>query len=334
MGERNVSESWIDAIFNRSQSYNFIRLKRGWHSQSPAKVGHPLHGSVDANSYLDTYLNVHPDRDAYTITQRPTHTCTPTSAPTLTFTPTLISTPTHTPTATLSLPEITISDESAFEQDSVSATYQFIVSLSTVPSSTVLFDYATASGSGTGGASCGGSTDFVNKSGTLFIVPPATTATITITVCGDGVAEADEAFSVVLTIPINGVVDDSTRVGTIFDDDSPGFTGANFVKDITPENGTIGGSTNTIIVIEFNRDMCESTLLDPSNTRVYPPLLGPDFSATRVYNPIIRTLVITPLSNLSLLTNYQVQVLNTQSLVDNCSLSPSPHNESFTTGLR
>ena len=267
----------------------------------------------------------------YTPTSTPTLTATQTS--TLTFTPTFISTPTHTPTATLSLPEITISDQSAFEQDSGSATYQFIVSLSTVPSSTVSVDYATANGSGTGGVSCGGSTDFVNKSGTLSIVPPATTANLTVTVCGDGVAEADEAFSLVLTNPVNAAVADSTGVGTIFDDDSPGFTGADFVKDITPENGSIGVSTGTAIVIEFNRDMCESTVLDPSNTRLYPLLLGSDISATRAYNPLTRTLVITPLSNLSLLTNYQVQVLNTKSLVDNCSLSPSPHNESFTTIL-
>ena len=287
-------------------------------------------GTASRQPKLDISYTVPPTQ---TPTATPTSTYTPTLTPTASPTGTMSPTPMFTPTATLSLPEITISNDSAFEQDSGSTIYQFIVRLSTIPSSTVTFDYATASGSGTGGAACGGSTDFVNKSGTLSIVAPATAANITITVCGDGVSEADEAFSVVLTNPVNAVVSDSGGVGTIFDDDSPGFTGATFVKDITPENGSIGASTNTPIVIEFNRDMCESTVLDPSNTRVYPVLLGSDVAATRVYNPLTRTLVITPLSNLSLLTNYQVQILNTKSLVDNCILSPSPQNESFTTGL-
>ncbi|HXQ39537.1 MAG TPA: DNRLRE domain-containing protein, partial [Anaerolineales bacterium] len=270
-----------------------------------------------------------------TITHTPTHTptATPSNTPTATSTPTVILTPTHTPTATPTLPELAISDVSSFEEDAGSLTYQFVVSLSTVPSTNVSFNYATAGNSGTGGAACSGSTDFISQSGTLSIIPPATTANINITVCGDGLAESDETFSVILTSPVNAVMNDGTGVGIIFDDDSSGFTSGDFVKNITPENGSILASVNTTIVIEFNRDMCESSVLDPANTRLYPSLLGSDISATRTYDPLTRTLAIDPHSNLSILTGYQVQVRNTQSLVDGCGLSPSPHNESFTTGL-
>jgi hypothetical protein len=211
--------------------------------------------------------------------------------------------------------------------------YQFVVSLSTVPPATVSFDYTTIGNTSTGGASCSGSTDFIYTSGTLSIGPPATSKNISITVCSDGSAEPDESFSVLLTNPVNGILSDGSGEGIIFDDDSLGFTGGDFVKEITPQNQSIGVSTNTAIVIEFNRDMCQSTLLDASNTRLYPALLGPDVDGSRAYNPLTRTLVFTPFSHLSILTNYQVQVRNTQSLVDGCGLSPSPHNESFTTGL-
>jgi hypothetical protein len=289
-------------------------------------------GTAGRQPKLDIAYIVPTQTPTQTPAETPTSTYTSTSTPTPTHTPTHTMTFTPTPTATLSLPELSISDESSFENDTGSSTYQFVVSLSTIPSTTVSFDYSTAAGSGTGGTSCSGSTDFVNESGTLSMIPPATTVNFSITVCGDALAESDETFSVVLTNPVNATMNDNVGMGIIFDNDSPGFTGGDFVKDITPQNLSIGASVNTAIVIEFNRNMCESTVLDPDNTRLYPLLPGSDVAASRVYNPVTRTLVITPLSSLSILTNYQVQVRNTQSPVDNCRLSPAPHNESFTTG--
>lgn len=212
-------------------------------------------------------------------------------------------------------------------------TYQFVVSLSTVPSATVSFDYATTGNTSIGGASCSGSTDFIHSSGTLSIVPPATSKNISITVCSEGLAEPDESFSVVLTNPINSVLSDGSGEGVIFDDDSLGFTGGDFVKEISPQNQSIGVSTNTAIVIEFNRDMCQSTVLDANNIRLSPVLLGPDVAGSRAYNPLTRTLVFTPFSHLSILTTYQVQVRNTQSMGDDCNLSTSLHDETFTTGF-
>jgi hypothetical protein len=263
-----------------------------------------------------------------TFTPSPTNTLIPT--PTFTNTPTFTPTQTSVPTATSTLPAITISDKSLFEKNSGNTTYQFVVSLSQVPSSTVSFDYITVNGSTTGGAACGGSVDYRNNSGTLSIVPPATTININITVCADTLAESDETFTVVLSNPVNAVISDEAGLGTIFDDDSPGFTSGDFVKSITPLDLSTNVSVSTTIVIEFNRPMCEGTVTNPTNTRVYP-ISGSDISATRSYNPSTWTLTITPDILLSPSTAYQVMVRFTKSTVDGCSFSPSTHSETYTT---
>jgi hypothetical protein len=334
MDIKNLVQGWVNDTY---PNYGLMLYSTG--PNHIIKYTSKEDSATSEHPKLDIVYSIPTNTPTMTFTPTVTHTMTytttptPTNTPTWTSTPTVTFTPPHTPTATLSLPELTISDESSFEEDAGIVTYQFVVSLSTVPSAAVSFDYTTTGNTSTGGASCSGSTDFIQTSGTVSIVPPATSKDISITICSDGVAEPDESFSVLLTNPVNSVLSDSSGEGVIFDDDSLGFAGRNFVRDITPQNLSIGASPNTAIVIEFNRDMCESTVLDPSNTRLYPLPLGSDVDAFRSYNPLTRTLVITPLSNLSILTDYQVQTRNTQALVDGCSLSPSPYNETFTTGL-
>jgi hypothetical protein len=206
-----------------------------------------------------------------------------------------------------------------------------VVSLSKVPASNVSFDYTTVNGSATGGGACSGATDYRTVSGTLTIVPPATSGSFNVTVCTDTSPESDETFTVVLSNPVNAVIGDGSGLGTIFDDDSPGFTSGDFVKSITPPDLSTGIGLSTTVVVEFNRPMCESTVLDPTNTRLYP-ISGSDISATRSYNPSTWTLTITPDSLLSPSTAYQVMVRFTKSTVDGCSFSPSTHSEQFTTG--
>lgn len=265
-----------------------------------------------------------------TYTPTPTDTDTPTPTPTSTGTPTSTPTNTLTPTATYdpALPLITISDKSLFEKNNGNTTFQFTVSLSMAPPTTVTLDYATVSGTATGGSACSGTTDFKSESGTLTIVPPATSANLNITVCTDTNAEPDETFTVELSSPTNAYITDGIGQGIIFDDDSPGFTNGDFVYSISPPDASTNVPVTTTVVIQFNRPMCESSVIDPNNTRLFA---AADVSATRVYNPLTWTLTIVPDAPLSYSTSYSVMVRFTKTILDGCNLSAPTRSQSFTT---
>jgi hypothetical protein len=225
------------------------------------------------------------------------------------------------------LPAISVSNFSAFEKNNGQTNYQFVVSLSKTSASTVTVNYTTFDVSATGGANCTSGVDYINTSGVVTFAPGFTSQNVIIPVCGDTDLEPDETFTVNLSSPVNAIINTS-GTGIIFDDDSPGFTSGDFVKTITPPDLSTNVSVNTSIVIEFNRPMCESTVLNPTNTRLFS---GGDVSAVRSYNPATWTLTITPDAPLSPLTGYQVQVRFTSTTIDGCSLFSGTHSESFTT---
>jgi hypothetical protein len=107
----------------------------------------------------------------------------------------------------------------------------FAVTLSPASTSTVTVDYATAGGTATPGV------DYVSVSGTLTFPAGATSRRLEVPILGDAVYEASETFLVRLTGAVSAVIDDGEAVGTIADDDSPGFS----IDDVTvqqPESGT------------------------------------------------------------------------------------------------
>jgi hypothetical protein len=63
--------------------------------------------------------------------------------------------------------------------------------------------------------------DFQSISGTLTFEPGTTTQTVSIPVKDDGVDELDEAFALILSVPINAVIHDARGIGTILDGDAP-----------------------------------------------------------------------------------------------------------------
>src|SRR5262249_51146584 len=89
----------------------------------------------------------------------------------------------------------------------------FTVSLSLAYDAPVTVDYATANGSAIVGS------DYQATSGTLTIPAGQTSATITVLVIGDRLAEATETFLVHLSNPTNGSITDGQGAGTIVDDE-------------------------------------------------------------------------------------------------------------------
>ena len=113
------------------------------------------------------------------------------------------------------LPELSIGDSGATEGTPV----RFTVSLDTVSGRTVTVPWASeALAPGVGAASPGA--DYTAAAGTLTLPPGATTVRFEVATLPDDVSEADEQFLVQLGTPTNAVLDDSTAIGAIRDDDS------------------------------------------------------------------------------------------------------------------
>ncbi|WP_227817856.1 retention module-containing protein, partial [Nitrogeniibacter aestuarii] len=110
-------------------------------------------------------------------------------------------------------PQITIDDVSVNED---AGTATFTVSLSNASTSTVSVDYASVSGSATGGA------DYGNVNGTLNFAPGVLTQTITVAITDDVFAEGVENYTIELSNAVNAGIADGTGLGTITDEPTAG----------------------------------------------------------------------------------------------------------------
>src|SRR5204863_200798 len=81
----------------------------------------------------------------------------------------------------------------------------FTVTLSSAPTTPVTIGWATADGTATAGSG-----DYVAASGTVSFAAGETSKTITVTVNGDTIFEANEAFSVALSGPVGAVIGTGT----------------------------------------------------------------------------------------------------------------------------
>src|SRR5262249_4997906 len=111
-------------------------------------------------------------------------------------------------------PRLAIGDATVREGDSGTTSAEFTVSLSSAVGRPVEVQYATVDGTATAGV------DYLATSGTLRFEPGQTTRTITVLVVGDGQREGDEAFTVVLSGPVNATIARGMGVGTIVDDEA------------------------------------------------------------------------------------------------------------------
>ena len=91
----------------------------------------------------------------------------------------------------------------------------FTVSLSGVPAADVTVDYATSPGT------AAADSDYTTTSGTLTIVAPSTSGTISIPILNDSSQEVSETFSVDLSNASGAIpIADGHAVGTITDGDA------------------------------------------------------------------------------------------------------------------
>lgn len=133
-------------------------------------------------------------------------------------------------------PGLSVNDVSLTEGDAGTSVMTFTVTLSPASGQTVTVNYATTDGTATAGS------DYVAASGNLTFMPGVTTHTVSVTVNGDTVLEADETFTLDLNTAVNAVIDDGQGVGTILNDEPlPGLT----VNDLTISE-TAGSSQFTI----------------------------------------------------------------------------------------
>jgi CSLREA domain-containing protein len=125
-------------------------------------------------------------------------------------------------------PTLAIGDRIAFEGNSGGTTnFAFTVTKSGATEVPVTVDYATANGTtnpAVGGGSCGGTTDYISKSGTLTFPASGSgsaSQSITISVCADTAVEPNETFFVQLSNPTEATISDNEGRGTIQNDDAP-----------------------------------------------------------------------------------------------------------------
>ncbi len=118
------------------------------------------------------------------------------------------------------LPTLSIDQVSNDEGSSGTSSFTFTVTLSAASTSPVTVDFATADGTASSTAGAVGGADFAAANGTLTFAPGDTSKTITVTVNGDAVNEADETFTVTLTNPSGATLATATGTGTIVNDDS------------------------------------------------------------------------------------------------------------------
>ncbi|WP_162409287.1 cellulase family glycosylhydrolase [Acuticoccus sediminis] len=130
--------------------------------------------------------------------------------------------------------EPSLGDELSGGDGTVSTTTEVTVSVSlSEPSSgTVLVDWMTADGTAIAGE------DYVAANGTLVFAPGETSASLTVEVVADTVAEDDETFSILLANADGGILTNGEAIITIRDNDATGGGGGgNPVEENPDTNG-------------------------------------------------------------------------------------------------
>jgi CSLREA domain-containing protein len=124
-------------------------------------------------------------------------------------------------------PVLKIGNITAFEGTNPPGTTPFTFTVtktgSTEATATVNFDTADgATNPAAGGGSCGGSVDYISQTGgVISFAPNETSKTLTIQVCRDATAEANETFLVELSAATHATIAEGEGRGTIQNDDTP-----------------------------------------------------------------------------------------------------------------
>jgi hypothetical protein len=105
----------------------------------------------------------------------------------------------------------------------------------------VTVQYATTGGDATGGATCADGVDYLTTAGTLTFAPGETSKTVTVTVCGDALAESTETVGLDLSNPVQARVAKRQALGAIQDDDTVTRPAPSVQTQPVPGNNGNGG---------------------------------------------------------------------------------------------
>jgi hypothetical protein len=148
--------------------------------------------------------------------------------------------------------DIRINDATVAEPSTGDTQMLFTVTLTQpAPAAGVTITYNTANGTATGGASCGGTVDYVTVAGGTATVPAGSkTGTIPVTVCADSDSpESSETLTVTISAPSSGNIVDNVATGTI----TQGTTAGTFVISELRTTGP-GGTTDDFVEFYNNSD--------------------------------------------------------------------------------
>jgi len=101
----------------------------------------------------------------------------------------------------LSIGDTTVSEGSAGE----TVPAEFVVTLTEPMEVAASFEWATSAGSASGGSSCQSGVDYISDFGTGMIQPGDVETTVSVTTCGNDLADADREFFVEISDPSEGV---------------------------------------------------------------------------------------------------------------------------------
>ncbi len=139
------------------------------------------------------------------------------------------------------LPSLSVADIAFDEGNSGVTNAAFTILFDRPTSSTVVLDYATASGTAASGL------DFQAASGTLRIAPGATSAQLTVPVTGDTDYEANELFTLTLSSPLGATLGRAAATATIQNDDELADLSVTKVAD--PAAGLVGSPLRYTLVV-------------------------------------------------------------------------------------
>jgi hypothetical protein len=177
-------------------------------------------------------------------------------------------------------PDLAVADASVVEGHTGTTALVFQVTLSAASSQPVTVGWATANGTATADS------DYQSASGTLTIPAGQTSGTITVSVNGDRLAEANETLAVNLSAPTNATIADGTGVGTIVDDEpriyigdatrTEGNTGTTlfaFTVSLSPAN--LGAPIDGPVTVDFATADGSATAADNDYQETYGTLTIP-----------------------------------------------------------
>jgi CSLREA domain-containing protein len=174
-------------------------------------------------------------------------------------------------------PSLVVADANVTEGNSGTTTLTFNVDLSTASGRQVAVDYTTTDQTANAGS------DYGARFGTLTFAPGETMQTVTVTVNGDTMAEANETLHVLLSNASNASVSDTDGLGTINNDDGPPSIS---IGDVTAIEGHSGTSTATLAIVLTNPSSSIVTVDWATNGNTAGS--GSDFvsgSGTATFNP-------------------------------------------------